>query len=208
MFLFKSRFKIFLQTKCFFALLGFFVLFTGSLTTTAKQSSLDEKRRVGRVQAAYLTHLIKLTHWDVSHLPKGNKSAQILILGDKVNGVVDSFKFLNSQREILIGGKQVEITHIANAEKIKAKEALSEKPAMVFLLSSSDFNIKQIKELSPHSLFIGNGRNFVTDLNGDITFEFSKNRVRLVIGKQVLKRNSPKLSSQISTLRSVVEIIP
>ena len=84
-------------------------------------------------------------------MPKGKKSAQILILGDKVNGVVDSFKFLNSQREILIGGKQVEITHIANAEKIKAKEALSEKPAMVFLLSSSDFNIKQIKELSPHS---------------------------------------------------------
>ena len=36
-----------------------------------------------------------------------------------------------------------------------------------------------MRELSKHSLFVGNGRKFITESKGDIAFNYSRNRVRL-----------------------------
>ena len=94
-----------------------------------------------------------------------------------------------------------------NGDKIKANVALENKPQIVFFLANSTHLPTKIRELSPHSLIVGIGRKFITTSKGDIAFEYTRNRVRLVISRQVLTRRSPKLNSQISRLRSVVEIV-
>jgi hypothetical protein len=76
------------------------------------------------------------------------------------------------------------------------------------ILSSATYNLDEIKKTSPQSLYIGNYKTFVTEQKGDIAFYLQKNRVRLMIDKVAFKRKSPKLSSQISTLRNVVELTP
>ena len=182
------------------------MLFTG-LTPIAAKTALEEKRRIGRVQATYLTHLINLTQLDKAHLPKPSQSAKVVILGDKENGFTESLEYLLEESGITIEGNKIDILHFANDDNANAIEALSNKPQIVFLLANSKHLPTKIRELSPHSLIVGIGRNFVTTSKGDIAFEFTRNRVRLVISRQVLTRRSPKLNSQISRLRSVVEIV-
>ena len=183
------------------------MVFSGMIPVVASTSLMDEKRRVGRVQATYLTHLIKFTNWEQSDLPSKAESAKIIILGEDENGIVESFRFLASQTKMKIDGRILEIIHFKNNLNNEAKLKLSQKPQIVFFLPESNFVVNDIKELSPKSLMIGNGREFVVEFDGDISFTSSKNRIRLVINKKTFSRKSPKLSSRISTLRNVVEIV-
>ena len=168
----------------------------------------EEKRRVGRVQATYLNHLINFTQWDKADLPVGGKTAKILILGDEDYGLIESFRFLAEQSQLQIGGNEVSILQFKNSEKKSAKLALEKKHQVILILSSATYNLDEIKKTSPQSLYIGNYKTFVTEQKGDIAFYLQKNRVRLMIDKVAFKRKSPKLSSQISTLRNVVELTP
>ena len=88
------------------------MLFTG-LTPIAAKTALEEKRRIGRVQATYLTHLINLTQWDKAHLPKPSQSAKVVILGDKENGFTESLEFLLEESGITIPFPQRDV-HIQN----------------------------------------------------------------------------------------------
>ncbi|MDC3335943.1 YfiR family protein [Opitutales bacterium] len=182
--------------------------FSGMIPVVASTSLVDEKRRVGRVQATYLTHLIKFTNWEQSDLPSKAESAKIIMLGEDKNGIVESFRFLASQTKMKIDGRGLEIIHLKNNLNSEAKLMLSLKPQVVFFLPESNFAVGEVKKLTPQSLLIGNGREFVVESGGDISFTSSKNRIRLVISKQAFLRKSPKLSSSISTLRNVVEIVP
>ena len=107
------------------------MLLTG-LTPIAAKTALEEKRRIGRVQATYLTHLINLTQWDKAHLPKPSQSAKVVILGDKENGFTESLEFLLEESGITIEGNKIDILHFANDDKANAIEALSNKPQIVF----------------------------------------------------------------------------
>jgi hypothetical protein len=107
-----------------------------------------------------------------------------------------------------IDGRDLEIIHLKNNLNNEAKLKLSQKPQVVFFLPESNFAVGEVKKLTPQSLLIGNGREFVVESGGDISFTSSKNRIRLVINKKTFSRKSPKLSSRISTLRNVVEIVP
>jgi hypothetical protein len=184
------------------------VAFSGMIPVVASTSLMDDKRRVGRVQATYLTHLIKFTNWQESDLPGNAESAKIIMLGEDENGIVESFRFLASQTKMKIDRRDLEIIHLKNNLNSEAKLKLSQKPQVVFFLPGSNFDISEVKKLTPNSLLIGNGREFVVEFDGDISFRSSKNRIRLVINKKTFSRKSPKLSSRISTLRSVVEIVP
>jgi len=184
------------------------VAFSGMIPVVASTSLMDEKRRVGRVQATYLTHLIKFTNWEQSDLPSKAESAKIIMLGEDKNGIVESFRFLASQTKMKIDGRGLEIIHLKNNLNSEAKLMLSLKPQVVFFLPESNFAVGEVKKLTPQSLLIGNGREFVVESGGDISFTSSKNRIRLVISKKAFLRKSPKLSSSISALRNVVEIVP
>jgi hypothetical protein len=187
---------------------GFFVAFFGMNPVIASPSLIDDKRRVGRVQATYLTHLIKFTNWQQSDLPGKAESAKIIMLGEDKNGIVESFRFLASQTKMKIDGRELEIIHLKNNINIESKLKLSHTPQVVFFLPESNFNVSEVKKLTPQSLLIGNGREFVVEFDGDISFTSNKNRIRLVVNKKTFLRKSPKLSSSISTLRNAVEIVP
>jgi hypothetical protein len=183
-------------------------IFSGIAPMVGQTGSLEEKRRVGRVQATYLNHLINFTQWDKADLPVGGEKAEILILGDEDFGLIESFRFLSEQSQLQIGGNEVSILQFKNSEKKSAKLALENKPQVILFLTSATYNLDEIKKVTPTSLFIGDYKTFVTEKKGDIAFYLQKNRVRLIIDKIAFKRSSPKLSSQISTLRNVVEVTP
>lgn len=186
----------------------FLSVFSGIVSIDAQSGLLEEKRRVGRVQATYLNHLINFTQWDKADLPVGGKTAKILILGDEDYGLIESFRFLAEQSQLQIGGNEVSILHFKNSEKKSAKLAFESNPQVILVLSSATYNFDEIKKITPKSLYIGDYKTFVSEQKGDIAFYLQKNRVRLIIDKVAFKRSSPKLSSQISTLRNVVEVTP
>jgi hypothetical protein len=186
----------------------FLSVFSGIVSMNAQSGLLEEKRRVGRVQATYLNHLINFTQWDKADLPVGGKTAKILILGNEDNGLIESFRFLAEQSQLQIGGNEVSILHFKNSEKKSARLAFECNPQVILVLSSATYNLDEIREITPKSLYIGDYKTLVTEQKGDIAFYLQKNRVRLIIDKVAFKRSSPKLSSQISTLRNVVEVTP
>lgn len=186
----------------------FLSVFSGIVSMDAQSGLLEEKRRVGRVQATYLNHLINFTQWDKADLPVGGKTAKILILGNEDNGLIESFRFLAEHSQLQIGGNEVSILHFKNSEKKSAKLAFESNPQVILILSSATYNLEELKKITPSSLYIGNYKTFVTEQEGDIAFYLQKNRVRLIVDQVAFKRTSPKLSSQISTLRNVVEVTP
>ena len=167
-----------------------------------------EKRKIGRVQAVYLTHLIEFTNWEVRDLPDSGKPAKVLFLGRDQNKVADAFDFLVSEGLVSIGGRKVEVIHRKDASESVIKNELTRTHQVVFFLEKVNLSKEQIQKLKSQSLIIGLDRESVVKGLADVAFIVSKNRIRLVVSKQAFLRKSPGLSSRISTLRNVVEIIP
>ena len=81
-------------------------------------------------------------------------------------------------------------------------------PQLIYALPNSSFTPREINDLTESAVVFGEGREFVTDEGGDASFITVRNRVKLVVGEKYFKRTSPKLSSKLVNLKSVVEIIP
>lgn len=208
MLFFNSKIHYHIRTWGLFLVLGVFSVFLGVDSVLANPGLVAEKRKVTRVQAVYLKHLINFTHWDARDLPGPTKLAKILLLGEDKNGMVETFQYLVSESKLKIGGRSVEVIHFKNPLATDAIKELEANPSVIFLLPKSNPQAKKIRDLSQKSLLVGNGRDLVEKQLADIAFTISKNRVRLVIRKQSFTRKSPMLSSRISNLRNVVEVIP
>ena len=169
----------------------------------------EEERRTARVQATYLSHLVNFTRWEERHLPTGNQSPKIVVVGNESRGFVDSLQFLIRQNALKIEGQLVEFKHFDNSKKDEAREMLKNKGAqLVYVLPDSSFTPQEINELTESAVVFGEGRNFVTEKGGDVSFVTVRNRVKLVVSEKYFRRTSPKLSSKLVNLKSVVEIIP
>jgi len=168
----------------------------------------EEQRRTARVQATYLTHLVNFTRWEERHLPKGTTAPKIIVVGNESRGFVDSLKFLIRQNALKIEGQLVEFKHFDNSKKDEAREMLKHGCQLVYVLPGSSFTPQEINELSESAVVFGEGRNFVTEKGGDVSFVTVRNRVKLVVSEKYFRRTSPKLSSKLVNLKSVVEIIP
>lgn len=204
--LFNTRLHIF--RRRFFIFLGFLCLNLGFHPALVDSAIGLEKRKIGRVQAVYLTHLIDFTNWAVRDLPNSGKPARVLFLGHDQNGVADAFDFLVSEGLVTIGGRKVEVVHRKDVSESFIKNELTDPAQVVFFLEKVNLSNEQIQKLKSKSLIIGLGRESVVKGTTDIAFVFSKNRIRLAVSKQAFVRKSPGLSSRISILRNVVEIIP
>ena len=208
MLFFNSKIHYYIRTRGLLLVLGLFSVFLGVDPVLANPGLVAEKRKVTRVQAVYLKHLINFTHWDARDLPGPTKPAKILLLGEDENGMVETFQYLVSESKLKIGGRSVEVIHFKNSLVPDAIKELEADPSVIFLLPKSNSQAKKIRDLSPKSLLVGNGRDLFEKQQADIAFTISKNRVRLVIRKKTFTRKSPMLSSRISALRNVVEVIP
>ena len=208
MLFFNSKIHYYLRTRGLLLVLGLLSVFLGVGSVLANPGLIAEKRKVTRVQAVYLKHLINFTHWDAKDLPVPSKSAKVVLLGENEGGMVETFEYLVSESKMKIGGRSVEVIHFEKPLAPDAIKAIESNPSVIFLLPKSNSQAKKIRDLSPQSLLVGNGRDLVEKHKADIAFTVSKNRVRLVIREKSFTRKSPMLSSRISGLRNVVEVIP
>jgi hypothetical protein len=206
-----SRFKQKLRARRSFVLLGGLALLlglgTGSLQAQASKAS-EEERRTARVQATYLTHLVNFTRWEQRHLPADNEAPKIIVVGNESRGFVDSLEFLIRQNALKIQGKSVEFHHFDNSRRPEALEMIKKGCQLVFVLPDSSFTPREINRLTKSAVVFGEGRDFVTEQGGDVSFLSVRNRVKLVVSEKYFRRTSPKLSSKLVNLKSVVEIIP
>ena len=207
-----SRFKQKLRARRSFVLLGGLFLLLGFGTSSLQAQSTrasEEERRTARVQATYLTHLVNFTRWEERHLPAEGESPKIIVVGNESRGFVDSLEFLIKQNALRIEGELVEFNYFDNARKDEAMEMLKSKGAqLVYVLSNSSFTPLEINDWTESAVVFGEGREFVTDKGGDVSFVTVRNRVKLVVSEKYFRRTSPKLSSKLVNLKSVVEIIP
>ena len=172
------------------------------------QKASEEERRTARVQATYLSHLVNFTRWEEGHLPTGNQSPKIVVVGNESRGFVDSLQFLIRQNALKIEGQLVEFKHFDNSKKDESREIIKQGCQLVYVLPGSSFTPQEINELSESPVVFGESRNFVTEKGGDVSFVTVRNRVKLVVSEKYFRRTSPKLSSKLVNLKSVVEIIP
>jgi len=178
-----------------------------SMNFKVEASTVEQQRREARVQATYLTHLINFTTWSEEHLPGTGESPKILVLGQEKNGFVASLEYLISQTKVEVGGKPVEFEHIESQDQKLLKSKLRKGCQVVFVMPNGVLSPKEIRNLCPSAVVFGFGRQFVTNRSGDVAFVSERNRVKLVLSDQYFRRTSPKLSSKISNLKSVVEIV-
>jgi len=206
-----SRFKQKLRARRSFVLLGGLVLLLGFGTSSLLAQSTrasEEERRTARVQATYLTHLVNFTRWEKRHLPAEGESPKIIVVGNESRGFVDSLEFLIRQNALKIEGKLVKFEYFDNSRQAQAREALRKGCQLVYVLTNSSFTPEEINNLSDSAVVFGEGQEFVTDKGGDVSFVTVRNRVKLVVSEKYFRRTSPKLSSKLVNLKSVVEIIP
>jgi hypothetical protein len=168
----------------------------------------EQERRTARVQATYLSHLVNFTRWEKRHLPAENEAPKIVVVGNESRGFVDSLEFLIRQNALKIEGESVEFHHFDNSRKAEAREMLKQGCQLVYILPGSSFTPQEVTGLSESAVVFGEGRGFVTDKGGDVSFVTVRNRVKLVVSEKYFRRTSPKLSSKLVNLKSVVEIIP
>jgi hypothetical protein len=168
----------------------------------------EEERRTARVQATYLSHLVNFTRWEKRHLPEGNEAPKIIVVGNESRGFVDSLEFLIRQNTLRIEEQFVEFQYFDNSQKAEAREMLGKGCQLVYVLPNSSFTPGEINELTESAVVFGEGREFVTEKGGDVSFVTVRNRVKLVVSAKYFRRTSPKLSSKLVNLKSVVEIIP
>jgi len=187
---------------------GFALLCSGTCLFAQKSNSSASERRSVRVQATYLAHLVRFTHWDQNHLPEGNASPQIVIVGDDDGGFVESLEFLLGQGGLKIDGRKVRLQYFDRSREAEARKMIRDGCQLVYVLPSSSFSARQINALTESAVVFGEGRDFVNEDQGDVAFISSRNRVKLVVSEKYFKRTSPKLSSKLVNLKSVVDIIP
>ena len=209
---FTFRFKNKLRARRSFVLLAGLSLLIGLGTSSLQAQSVkasEEERRTARVQATYLSHLVNFTRWEKRHLPAEIEAPKIVVVGNESRGFVDSLEFLIKQNALRIEGELVEFHYFENARKDEAREMLKSKGAqLVYVLPNSSFTPLEVNDLTESAVVFGEGREFVTDKGGDVSFVTVRNRVKLVVSEKYFRRTSPKLSSKLVNLKSVVEIIP
>ena len=209
--LFSSRLKQKLRARHSFVLLAGLSLLYGFGSSSLQAQSVrasEEERRMARVQATYLSHLVNFTRWEKRHLPEENEAPKIVVVGNENRSFVDSLEFLIKQNALRIEGQLVEFHYFENARHEEAREMFKNRGAqLIYVLPNSSFTPREINDLTESAVVFGEGREFVTDEGGDVSFITFRNRVKLVVGEKYFKRTSPKLSSKLVNLKSVVEII-
>lgn len=178
-----------------------------SMNFKLEASTIEQQRREARVQATYLTHLVNFTTWSEEHLPDTGESPTILVLGQEKNGFVASLEYLISQSNVEVGGKPVQFEHIESRDQKTIRSKLSKGCQVVFMMPDCVLTPRVIRNLCPSAVVFGFGRQFVTTRSGDVAFVTERNRVKLVLHYNYFRRTSPKLSSKIANLKSVVEIV-
>ena len=118
--LFKSIFNRIARVSTLLILLGVISLNIGFFDVSAQSKPTEEDRRNARVQATYITRLVKFIRWE-GNSTNQDESFKIVVLGNENLGFVRSLTFLVEQSNLSAEGHPVEVFHFSND---KMKDAL------------------------------------------------------------------------------------
>ena len=189
-----------------FSLFCIIYLNTALSSLNAGDKDIEEDRRNARVQATYVTRLVGFIRWE-SNETQEEKAFKIIVLGDEKNGFVESLRFLVKQNELSSNSRQIEVFHFPNSKSRDALNKIKEGAQFVYFTNDCELRIQDISPIRVTALLISEGREFVSEQNGCIAFEKTRNRIKMIVNETCFRRRFLKLSPVLSSLRSVVEVV-
>ncbi len=204
--LFKSIFNRIARVSTLLILLGVISLNIGFFDVSAKNKVSEQDRRNARVQATYITRLVKFIRWD-ENSSKEDESFKIVILGNENLGFVNSLDFLVEQSNLSVEGHAVEVVHFPNSKFEEALKFISNGVHFIYFTNDCKYSLNDVLPVRNGALFIAEGRDFVVSKKGCIAFERSRNRIKLVVSETCFRRKFAKVNPVLTSLKSVVEVV-
>jgi hypothetical protein len=155
--------------------------------------SATDERLEYQVKAAFLLNFTKFIEWPVSAFDTSDSPIVICILGDDPFG--------NALDQIVAGevvnGRRIVVQRIKRPPPVKTCQAL-------FIGRQEKEVLKNLSDLGPGVLTIGEGQSFVHD-GGMIAFVVENRRVRFGINETAAVSAGLKLSSKLLNVAKSVE---
>ena len=204
--LFKNRFKYYLRASVLLVLFATICLDLGSLSASGQNRASEQDRRNARVQASYITRLVKFIRWDDNRTAE-SKKFKIVVIGDENLGLVQSLEFLVQQSNLSAGSLPVQVIHYPNSQADEALEFINKGTEFVYFTRDCLLTTQDVTPIRNGALMISEGREFVENQKGCIAFEQTRNRIKLIVNENCFKRRFAKLDPVLTSLRSVVEVV-
>ena len=204
--LFKSIFCTVTRGSVSLFLLGLLCVNFAVLQVDAAVSAAEEGRRNARVQASYITRLVKFIHWEENSTEE-QKNFNIVVVGDENTGLVSSLSFLVEQINLSSDTQFIEVFHYPNSKSEEAINFISQGVNFVYFTKNSILRVVDVTPYRKGALLISQGREFVELERGCIAFEKTKNRIKLVINEKCFKRKFANVNPALISMKSVVEVV-
>jgi len=183
------------------ALLVVAILISGIGSSYTFGQSVEQSRKLARLEATYLTHLTKYVQWDRQDT---ETKLKIIVHGD------DLYKFSETlQFAMKISNPQttVEILSFSNAEHQVALNEASKGYNFFVLLNNSSISGEQLSVLSGKGVLVVHGQKLLKSSPAQVAFEYNQNRVRMLIARQAIGEKKNRISSKLAELKSAVKIV-
>ena len=198
----SSRFRMIAQRAVLrYALFSLVIFGAWGLSFSGYSQTAEQNRKMARIEASYLTHLTKYIQWDSSTKKNGVK---IIIHGD------DPYKFYESLKyaiEVSSGGERIadfEIMHFTNDQTDLALKNIKEGFQILVLTKKSFLTAEDLDKIESKGLIVVHGEQLFDNTNAPIAFQYSQNRVRLLIDRKLLNQGGIRVSSKLANLRNAV----
>ena len=204
--LFKSIFNRIARVSTLLILLGVISLNIGFFDVSAQSKPTEEDRRNARVQATYITRLVKFIRWE-GNSTNQDESFKIVVLGNENLGFVRSLTFLVVQSNLSAEGHPVEVFHFSNDKMKDALKFINAGVHFIYFTQDCKYTMEGILPFRKGALYISEGRDFVVADRGCIAFQKTRNRIKLVVNETCFRRKFAKVNPVLTSLKSVVEVV-
>ena len=184
-----------------FALFVVSILSFGISPIHSLGQSVEQSRKLARLEATYISHLTKYVQWDRNPL---NTDLKIIVHGN------DKFKFEETLSYVMkISGDDKNL-NILGFNNSRTDAALSEARKgfnFFILLRNSSIKPEQLSGMEKLGIVIVHGEELMKSSNAQIGFENSQNRVRLLIDRNAIGEKKNQFSSRLADLKSAVKVV-
>ncbi len=184
-----------------FALFVVSILSFGISPIHSLGQSVEQSRKLARLEATYISHLTKYVQWDRNPL---NTDLKIIVHGN------DKFKFEETLSYVMkISGddKNLNILGFNNSSTDAALSEARKGFNFFILLRNSSIKPEQLSGMEKLGIVIVHGEELMKSSNAQIGFENSQNRVRLLIDRNAIGEKKNQFSSRLADLKSAVKVV-
>ena len=204
--LFKSIFSPITRGSASLFLLGAICVNFAVLQVNARVSGDEEDRRNARVQASYITRLVKCIRWEENSTER-QKNFKIVVVGEETAGLVNSLSFLVEQTNLSNETHFIEVFHFPNSKSEEAIDFITAGTNFVYFTQDSILTVKDVTPYKKGALLLSQGREFIELDRGCIAFEKKKNRIKLIMNVRCYNRKISRVNPVLTSLKSVVEVV-